>query len=131
MRGREGLRPAPSDAALSLGVTLAGTANGVGGGTRRLLGGALLTAALAVTSLAPALLVTPTLETRTVAPRVLILADEPGDGLARAAALASRGHRRQSDRPRRRLAGPLKADRHLDYGALFFFLRRGSVWWGA
>ena len=44
--------------------------------------------ALAVTSPAPALLLTPTLETRTLAPGALILADEPGGGLARAAALA-------------------------------------------
>ena len=59
------------------------------GGALNASSGALwLTAALAVTSLAPALLLTPTLETRTVAPGVLILADEPGGGLARAAALA-------------------------------------------
>ena len=89
VRRRDVSHPAPRDAALSLGVQpSAGAADGVGGGARRLGGALALIVALAVTSLAPALLLTPTLETRTVAPGVLILADEPGGGLARAAALA-------------------------------------------
>ena len=70
------------------GQPSAGTTHGVGGLARRLGGALVLVVALAVTSLAPALLLTPTLESRTVAPGVLILADEPGGGLARAAALA-------------------------------------------
>ena len=87
--GRDASRPAPRDAALSLGATPRRARRMASGGALGASAGALwLTAALAVTSLAPALLLTPTLETRTVAPGVLILADEPGGGLARAAALA-------------------------------------------
>jgi iron(III) transport system permease protein len=113
VRGREASRPAPRDAALAWGSAIGGPGEWRRGGTLGVLAGALwLTVALAVTSLAPALLLTPTLETRTVAPGVLILADEPGGGLARAAALASRP-RRQSDRPGAGRAGPFQADRRL------------------
>jgi len=48
-----------------------------------------LTFALAATNLAPALVLAPTIESRPVAPAILILADEPGVALARAAALAA------------------------------------------
>lgn len=89
VRGREASRPAPRDAALSLGTNPRRARRMASGGALGASAGALwLTVALVVTSLAPALLLTPTLETRTVTPGVLILADEPGGGLARAAALA-------------------------------------------
>ena len=89
VRGRDASRPAPRDAALSLGVSPRRARRMASGGALGASAGSLaLIVALAVTSLAPALLLTPTLETRTVAPGVLILADEPGGGLARAAALA-------------------------------------------
>ena len=89
VRGRDTSRPAPSDAALSLGASPRRAGRMASGGAFGGSAGALwLTVALAATSLAPALLLTPTLETRTVAPGVLILADEPGGGLARAGALA-------------------------------------------
>ena len=52
-------------------------------------GALALTFALAATNLAPALVLAPTAESRPLVPGVLILADEPGDGLARAATLAS------------------------------------------
>jgi iron(III) transport system permease protein len=50
---------------------------------------AVLTVVLASTSLTPALVLAPTSETRPVGPAVLSLADQPGDGLARASALAT------------------------------------------
>jgi hypothetical protein len=48
----------------------------------------VLTFALAATNLAPALVLTPTAESRPLVPGTLNLADEPGDGIRRAAALA-------------------------------------------
>jgi iron(III) transport system permease protein len=44
---------------------------------------------LAATSLSPALILTPTLDNRPVAPGILILADQPGEGRSSAAALAT------------------------------------------
>jgi iron(III) transport system permease protein len=89
VRSRDVSRRAPRDAALSLGVSPRRARRMASGGALGASAGPLaLIVALAVTSLTPALLLTPTLETRTVAPGVLILADEPGGGLARAAALA-------------------------------------------
>ena len=52
-------------------------------------GAIVLTFALAATNLAPAILLAPTAESRPLAPGILILADEPGDALTRAATLAS------------------------------------------
>lgn len=49
----------------------------------------LLTTTLAATNLAPALVLAPTIASRTVSPGVLILADAPGDGLTNAARLAT------------------------------------------
>jgi iron(III) transport system permease protein len=86
---REGLRPSRLDAAITLGAT--------GRQSRRTLSGrvlgvspsaALLTLALAATSVTPALLLSPTAETRPVGPAVLVLIDEPGGGFGRASALA-------------------------------------------
>ena len=89
VRGPDVTRHAPRDAALSLGASPRRARRMASGGALGVWAGALwLTVALAMTSLAPALLLSPTLESRTVAPGVLILADEPGGGLARAAALA-------------------------------------------
>lgn len=86
---RRGLRPVLLDAAVSLGAsrrqarrTLLGRWLGVSPSA------AILTVALAATHLTPALLLAPTAETRPVGPAVLILVDEPGGGLTRAAALA-------------------------------------------
>jgi iron(III) transport system permease protein len=83
-------RPTLIDAALSLGATprqARRTATG------RRLGAApaalLWTFALAATSLAPALVLAPTIEGRPLAPGVLILADAPGGALPRAAMLAA------------------------------------------
>ena len=50
-----------------------------------------MSTALAATNLAPALVLAPTALVRPLAPGVLVLADEPGDGLGRAAALAGLG----------------------------------------
>ncbi len=89
MRGRDASHPAPRDAALRLGANPRQARRMASGGALGASAGALwLTVALAVTSLAPALLLSPTLETRTVAPGALMLADEPGGGIAPAAALA-------------------------------------------
>jgi ABC-type Fe3+ transport system permease subunit len=49
----------------------------------------VLTTVLAATNVAPALVLMPTTEARTVGPALVTLADEPGGGLRRAAALAS------------------------------------------
>ena len=56
---------------------------------RRDAGVLALTLALAATNLAPALVLSPSIESRTMVPGTLILADEPGDGRPLAAALAS------------------------------------------
>ena len=82
-------RPVLMDAALNLGANR--------GRARRLAVGQglgappsvlVLTLVLAATSLAPALILAPTVESRTVAPAVLLLADGPGADLQRAAVLA-------------------------------------------
>jgi iron(III) transport system permease protein len=52
-------------------------------------GALVLTFALAATNLAPALLLAPTFESRTIAPQILILADTPGGGFDQAAVLAA------------------------------------------
>jgi ABC-type Fe3+ transport system permease subunit len=87
---RLGLRPSRLDAAVSLGATRRQSRRTL---TGRLLGAspsaAVLTLALASTSVTPALLLAPTPETRPVGPAVLALIDEPGNGLDRAAALAT------------------------------------------
>ena len=62
--------------------------------SRRLEGGVPLGVGLvafvrAATDLAPALLLAPTIESRTIGPGILFLADQPGDGLGLAAALAT------------------------------------------
>jgi iron(III) transport system permease protein len=83
-------RPVLFDAALLLGASrrrARGTLPGrwLGASTSA----AILTLALAATNLTPALLLAPTAETRPDAPALILLTEEPGDGRARAAALAS------------------------------------------
>ncbi|MGE5754320.1 MAG: Fe3+ ABC transporter permease [Planctomycetaceae bacterium] len=87
--GRGLSRPVLTEAAITLGGAPRAArrmASGRLGGSR---GAIVLTFALAATDLAPALLLAPTAEGRPLAPGLLILADEPGDGLSRASALAS------------------------------------------
>jgi ABC-type Fe3+ transport system permease subunit len=88
---RRALRHVLSDAALTLGATprkarktLQSQRLGVSPAA------AILTLALAATSVAPALILSPTAETRPIGPAVLTLVDQPG-GLPRAAALAILG----------------------------------------
>jgi ABC-type Fe3+ transport system permease subunit len=82
-------RPVLIDAAITLGAAPR-AARRMATGWLAGSGGALaLTFALAATNLAPALVLAPTAESRPLVPGILILADEPGDGLARASALAS------------------------------------------
>ena len=81
---------APRDAALQLGAA-PGRARRVASdeGWRERLGPLAFSFALAATNVAPALLLVPTAESRTVGPGLLILANQPGDGLHRASALAA------------------------------------------
>jgi len=85
-----GLRPSRVDAAITLGASRRRARRRLSG---RLLGAspaaALLTFALAATTVTPALLLAPTAETRPLGPAVLTLIDAPGDGPARASALAA------------------------------------------
>jgi hypothetical protein len=78
------------DAAIGLGATprqARRTATGLWlGAAPAALG---MTFALAATNLAPALVLAPTFEGRTVSPMILILADAPGAALDQAAALAA------------------------------------------
>jgi iron(III) transport system permease protein len=87
---RAALRSAPIDAALALGAAPA-LARRIASHRRwgAGFGAAALTVLLAATNLAPALVLAPTGASRTVAPAVLLLADRPGDGLHRAAALGA------------------------------------------
>jgi ABC-type Fe3+ transport system permease subunit len=85
-----GLRPVLVDAAVCLGATprrarrtLTGRWLGV------LTATAFLTFVLAATNVTPALVLCPTADVRTMGPAVLVLAEQPGGSLARAAALAS------------------------------------------
>ena len=83
-------RPALIDAALLQGATsrqARRTATGLWLGAPPAT--LCLTFALAATNLAPALVLAPTIESRPLSPSVLILADEAGAGLDRAAALAA------------------------------------------
>ena len=83
-------RPTLIDAALLVGARprhARRTATGLWLGAAP--GALFLTFALAATNLAPALVLAPTIESRPLAPAILILADEPGIALARAAALAA------------------------------------------
>jgi ABC-type Fe3+ transport system permease subunit len=83
-------RPTLVDAALLLGGAprqARRTATGLWLGAAP--GALFLTFALAATNLAPALVLAPTLECRPLAPAILILADEPGAAINRAAALAA------------------------------------------
>jgi iron(III) transport system permease protein len=82
-------RPALVDAASTLGATprqARRTATGLWLGAAP--AALVLTFALAATNLAPALVLAPTVESRPIAPGILILADEPGLALHRAADLA-------------------------------------------
>ncbi|MEA2633050.1 MAG: hypothetical protein QOE66_3269 [Chloroflexota bacterium] len=82
-------RPALVDAASTLGATprqARRTATGLWLGAAP--AALVLTFALAATNLAPALVLAPTVESRPIAPGILILADEPGLALDRAADLA-------------------------------------------
>jgi iron(III) transport system permease protein len=82
-------RPALVDAASTLGASprqARRTATGLWLGAAP--AALALTFALAATNLAPALVLAPTLESRPVAPGILILADEPHIALERAANLA-------------------------------------------
>ncbi|MBV8606620.1 MAG: ABC transporter permease subunit [Singulisphaera sp.] len=88
--GRQRSRRAPVEAALLLGATAGEARRVASAGWLGATPGALaLTLALAATDLAPALVLCPSIESRTMTPGALILADEPGDGRPRAAALAS------------------------------------------
>jgi iron(III) transport system permease protein len=83
-------RPTLIDAALLVGARprqARRTATGLWLGTAPSV--LFLTFTLAATNLAPALLLAPTIETRPLAPAILILVDEPGDALARACTLAA------------------------------------------
>lgn len=78
------------DAALSLGATPRSARRASTSGWFGVSPGALLlTIALAATNLAPALVLEPSAASRTAAPGILVLADEPGDGLAIANRLAA------------------------------------------
>jgi ABC-type Fe3+ transport system permease subunit len=82
-------QPALVDAASTLGATprqarRTATGHWLGAAPAALV----LTFALAATNLAPALILAPTIESRPIAPGILIEADEPGAALPRAAALA-------------------------------------------
>jgi ABC-type Fe3+ transport system permease subunit len=85
------LRPSPIEAAVVLGARRGRARRKLAG--RWLLGvapaAAVLTLAVAATSPVPALVLSPTAETRPVGPAILSLADEPAPGPARAAALAT------------------------------------------
>jgi iron(III) transport system permease protein len=83
-------RPELAEAAANLGAGWFGARRAARVGWLGASTGALaLTFALAATNLTPALLLGPTADSRTVAPAVLILAEQPGDGLRRAAVLAT------------------------------------------
>ncbi|MDR3635227.1 MAG: ABC transporter permease subunit [Isosphaeraceae bacterium] len=83
-------RAGARDAALQLGATV-GKAGRLAADRcwRERFGPLLLTFGLAATNLAPALVLVPTGESRTVTPGLLILAGRPGEGLHRAAALGA------------------------------------------
>ncbi|MBV8077938.1 MAG: hypothetical protein JO284_16130, partial [Planctomycetaceae bacterium] len=88
--GRQRSRRAPVEAALLLGATAGEARRVASAGWLGATPGALaLTLALAATDLAPALVLCPSIESRTMTPGALILADEPGEGRPRSAALAS------------------------------------------
>jgi ABC-type Fe3+ transport system permease subunit len=87
--GRSRDRLAQIDSALTLGASPLQARRTASGLWRSAAPGALLmTFALAATDVAAALILAPTIECRPIAPGILILADEPGDGLPRAALLA-------------------------------------------
>jgi iron(III) transport system permease protein len=104
-------RPVLIDAAVTLGASPGAGRRRAAGWLVGARGALLLTFALAATNLAPALLLAPTAGSRPIAPGVLILADEPGDGLARASGLAS-------------LASVV------NLGAFALAARRGYSWFG-
>jgi ABC-type Fe3+ transport system permease subunit len=87
---REALDPVQVDCALTLGATRREARRRFEGGWGGVSLGALaMSFALAATSVSPALILSPTAESRPLGPAVIVLADAPGDGLARAAALGS------------------------------------------
>jgi hypothetical protein len=87
--GRAQHRRVRVEAALLLGATASEARRVASAGWFGATPGALaLTLALAATDLAPALVLSPTTESRTITPGALILADGPDDGRPRAAALA-------------------------------------------
>ncbi len=87
---RDRLRPVLIDAALTLGATSKAARKTLPG---RWLGvapaSALLTFVLAATNVSPALILTPTAESRTIGPAIVTFVDQPGDGFARACILGS------------------------------------------
>jgi ABC-type Fe3+ transport system permease subunit len=87
--GRGLFRTVLTDAAITLGASPREARRMASGWLSGSRGALVLTFALAATNLAPAILLAPTAESRPLAPGILILADEPGDGLSRASALAS------------------------------------------
>jgi iron(III) transport system permease protein len=88
--GRIGSRRAMIEAAITLGATPARARRLPNGGRLGASVGALaLAVSLAATNLAPALILATTSESRPVSPGVLVLADQPGEGRNRAAALAT------------------------------------------
>jgi ABC-type sulfate transport system permease component len=83
-------RPALADAAISLGASLVDARRLARAGWMGASAGSLaLTFALTMTNLAPALVLEPTIESRTTLPGLLILSEQPGDGRHRASVLAS------------------------------------------
>ncbi|GAC1474214.1 MAG: hypothetical protein NVSMB9_24160 [Isosphaeraceae bacterium] len=87
---RRAVRPVLLDAALTLGSSPRRARRALHG--QRLgvpLAALVLTFALAATSLTPALILSPTAETRPVSPAAILLLDDPDGGFPRASALAS------------------------------------------
>jgi ABC-type Fe3+ transport system permease subunit len=79
-----------SDAAINLGATAQQAHRaGLAGWFGIPPGVLILTLVVAATNLSPALILAPTVESRPIAPGILILADEPGEARATAAALAA------------------------------------------
>jgi hypothetical protein len=88
---RRAFRPVLYDAALTLGATSAQARQLSGRSPGPSLGAVALTFSLAVTNVAPALVLCPTADVRTLGPAVILRADEPGGRLQLAACLALMG----------------------------------------
>lgn len=84
-------RPVLLEAALTLGASPARARRLSGRSAGPSLAALVLTFRLAATNVAPALVLCPTADVRTLGPAVIILADEPGGGFNRAAGMALLG----------------------------------------